>query len=150
MTKILVVNGPNMNLLGEREPEVYGHESLTDIIDALRSYAADRGVEVSDYQSNVEGDLVTAIQDAREGVDGIVLNPGAYTTYSIAIRDAISGVSLPVVEVHLSNVHARESFRRDSVIAPVCLGVVAGFGRHSYFVAFDGLLRHLGHETTTS
>lgn len=148
MTKILLANGPNMNLLGVREPDVYGHESLADIVAALRSYASDRGVELSDYQSNVEGDLVTAIQGARESIDGIILNPGAYTTYSIAIRDAISAVSIPVVEVHLSNVHAREAFRRESVIAPVCLGVVAGFGRHSYFVALDGLLRHLGHETS--
>lgn len=148
MTEILVINGPNLNLLGEREPDVYGHESLADIIDALRSYGADRGVEVTDFQSNVEGDLVTAIQDARESVDGIILNPGAYTTYSVAIRDAISAVSLPVVEVHLSNVHARESFRRESIIAPVCLGAVAGFGLHSYFVALDGLLRHLGQETS--
>ncbi len=147
MTKILVINGPNLNLLGEREPEVYGQESLTDIVEALRSYADARGVELRDFQSNVEGDLVTAIQEARESVDGIVLNPGAYTTYSIAIRDAISAVSIPVVETHLSNVHARESFRRESIIAPVCLGVVAGFGPQSYFVALDGLLRHLGHET---
>jgi 3-dehydroquinate dehydratase-2 len=90
--------------------------------------------------------LVTAIHGARETVDGIVLNPGAYTHYSIAIRDAIAGVSLPVVETHLSNIHAREPFRKESVLAPVCVGVVAGFGRHSYFVALDAILRYLGHE----
>jgi len=146
MTQILVINGPNLNLLGLREPEVYGHETLDDIINELRSFAADRDVELSDFQSNSEGALVTAIHDARQTVDGIVLNPGAYTHYSIAIRDAIAGVSLPVVETHLSNVHAREPFRKESVISPVCVGVVAGFGRHSYFVALEALLRHLGHQ----
>lgn len=148
MTKILLINGPNLNLLGLREPEVYGHETLADIVDDLRSYAAERDVELSDFQSNSEGDLVTAIHGARRTVDGIVLNPGAYTHYSIAIRDAISGVALPVIETHLSNVHAREPFRSVSVLSPVCVGVVAGFGRNSYFVALDGLLRHLGHEST--
>ena len=146
MTKILVINGPNLNLLGLREPEVYGHETLDDIVDELRSFASDRDVELSDFQSNSEGALVSAIHDARTTVDGIVLNPGAYTHYSIAIRDAIAGVSLPVVETHLSNVHAREAFRKESVITPVCVGVVAGFGRHSYFVALEALLRHLGHQ----
>jgi 3-dehydroquinate dehydratase II len=145
MTKILVINGPNLNLLGLREPEVYGHETLDDIINELRSFASARDVELSAFQSNSEGALVTAIHDARTTVDGIVLNPGAYTHYSIAIRDAIAGVSLPVVETHLSNVHAREPFRRESVITPVCVGVVAGFGRHSYFVALEALLHHLGH-----
>lgn len=146
MTRILLINGPNLNLLGVREPEAYGHETLKDIVGELRSFAADRDVELSDFQSNSEGELVTAIHGARETVDGIVLNPGAYTHYSIAIRDAIAGVALPVVETHLSNVHAREPFRKESVLAPVCVGVVAGFGRHSYFVALDALLRHLGHE----
>jgi len=146
MTKILVINGPNLNLLGLREPEVYGHETLDDIVNELRSFASDRDVELSDFQSNSEGALVSAIHDARTTVDGIVLNPGAYTHYSIAIRDAIAGVSLPVVETHLSNVHAREAFRKESVITPVCVGVVAGFGRHSYFVALEALLRHLGHQ----
>lgn len=145
MTRVLVMNGPNLNLLGVREPDVYGHQTLVDIISDLRSFATERGVELSDFQSNSEGDLVTAIHHARTSVDGIVLNPGAYTHYSIAIRDAISGVGLPVIETHLSNVHAREAFRRESVLAPVCLGVVAGFGRNSYFVALDAMLRHLGH-----
>jgi 3-dehydroquinate dehydratase-2 len=148
VTRILVINGPNLNLLGLREPEVYGHETLADIVSALRSYAEDRGVELSDFQSNSEGELVTAIHGARETVDGVILNAGAYTHYSIAIRDAIAGISLPVVETHLSNVHAREPFRHETVLAPVCVGVVAGFGRHSYFVALEALLRHLGHETS--
>ena len=147
MTRVLVMNGPNLNLLGVREPDVYGHETLDDIIGELRSFASEREVELSDFQSNSEGDLVTAIHQARTTVDGIVLNPGAYTHYSIAIRDAISGVGLPVIETHLSNVHAREAFRRESVLAPVCLGVVAGFGRNSYFVALDALLRHLAHDS---
>ena len=145
MTRILLINGPNLNLLGLREPEVYGHETLADIVNDLRSFAADRDVELSDFQSNSEGELVTAIHGARETVDGIVINPGAYTHYSIAIRDAITGVALPTVETHLSNIHAREPFRKESVLSAVCVGVVAGFGRHSYFVALDALLRHLGH-----
>ena len=146
MTRILLLNGPNLNLLGLREPEVYGRETLDDIVSDLRAFAAERDVELSDFQSNSEGELVTAIHGARETVDGIVINPGAYTHYSIAIRDAISGVALPVVETHLSNIHAREPFRKESVLAAVCVGVVAGFGRHSYFVALDALLRHLGHK----
>lgn len=144
MTAVLVINGPNLNLLGIREPDVYGSETLGDILEELHSHASAQGVELSDFQSNSEGDLVSAIHDARTEVDGIILNPGAYTHYSIAIRDAISGVGLPVIETHLSNVHAREPFRKESVLAPVCLGVIAGFGRNSYFVALDALLRHLG------
>lgn len=144
-TSVLVVSGPNLNLLGTREPDIYGAESLEEIIADLRRDASERDVELSDFQSNFEGAIVEAIHRARDTVEGIVLNPGAFTHYSIAIRDAISGVGLPVVETHLSNVHAREPFRRESVLAPVCLGVVAGFGRHSYFVALDALLRHLGH-----
>ena len=145
MTRILLINGPNLNLLGLREPEVYGHETLADIVNDLRSFATDRGAELNDFQSNSEGELVTAIHGARETVDGIVINPGAYTHYSIAIRDAITGVALPAVETHLSNIHAREPFRNESVVSAVCVGIVAGFGRHSYFVALDALLRHLGH-----
>jgi 3-dehydroquinate dehydratase-2 len=148
MVKILLLNGPNLNLLGVREPEVYGSETLQDIVDEVRTFASKRNVELTDFQSNSEGDLVTAIHEARTTVDGIIMNPGAYTHTSIAIRDAISGVGLPVIETHLSNVHARESFRRQSMIAPVCVGVVAGFGRNSYFVALDGLLRYLGHESS--
>lgn len=143
VTQILLLNGPNLNLLGVREPDVYGHETLQDIVDELSSFAAERDVELSHLQSNSEGVLVDAIHQARTTADGIVFNPGAYTHYSIAIRDAISGVGLPVVETHLSNVHAREPFRRESVLAPVCVGVVAGFGRDSYFVALEALLRHL-------
>jgi 3-dehydroquinate dehydratase II len=140
---ILVLNGPNLNLLGTREPEIYGNDTLADILRDLRSHAAELGVTIVDFQSNTEGELVGRLHDARGEVDGVVFNPGAFTHYSIALRDAISGTGLAVVETHLSNVHAREEFRHTSVLAPVCVGVVAGFGRHSYFVALDALLRHL-------
>ena len=146
MTRILVINGPNLNLLGTREPDVYGTETLDDILGDLHAHASARGVELTDFQSNFEGAILDTLHAARTQVDGIVMNPGAFTHYSIAIRDAISGIGLPVVETHLSNVHAREPFRKESVLAPVCLGVVAGFGRNSYFVALEALLRHLGHE----
>ncbi len=141
---VLLLNGPNLNLVGLREPEIYGSETLGDIVADLRSYAEKHGVALEDYQSNVEGELVNRLHEARGTVAGIIFNPGAYTHYSIALRDAVSAIEIPTVETHLSNVHAREEFRRESVIAPVCLGVVAGFGRHSYAVAFDALMRHLG------
>ena len=141
--KFLVLNGPNLNLLGTRETTHYGSESLSDILSALRTYAEEHGVEMRDFQSNTEGALVDAIHDARGWADGIVLNAGAYTHTSIAIRDAISGVQLPTVEVHLSNIYARDEFRHKSYSAPVCLGIIAGFGRWSYFLGIDALLRHL-------
>lgn len=141
--KLLLINGPNLNMLGTREPEIYGSETLPDLVGAIRDYAAKKGIELRDFQSNVEGEIVTAIQEARHWADGILINPGAYTHYSIAIRDAISSVTLPVVELHISNVHAREAFRHKSVLSGVCLGVIGGFGRNSYFLAIDALHRHL-------
>ncbi|NNE73361.1 MAG: type II 3-dehydroquinate dehydratase [Acidimicrobiales bacterium] len=141
---ILVLNGPNLNLLGTREPDVYGSETLADIMGDLAAYAEERGASLRTQQSNSEGDLVDAIQEAMSWASGIVFNPGAYTHTSVALRDAVAGSALPVVETHLSNVHAREEFRHTSLLSGVCLGVVGGFGRHSYFLAVDGLLRHLG------
>jgi 3-dehydroquinate dehydratase-2 len=141
--RILLLNGPNLNLLGFRESSMYGTETLEDIVNELRVYAEQRDTELRAFQSNSEGALVDAIHKARTWANGIVFNAGAYTHYSIALRDAIASVDLPVVEVHLSNVHAREEFRHKSVLAPVCLGLIAGFGRWSYFLGVDALLRHL-------
>jgi 3-dehydroquinate dehydratase II len=143
--QILVLNGPNLNMLGTREPEVYGSDTLDDILADLRRQATDRDAEIRDVQSNSEGALVDALHNARSWADGVVFNPGAYTHTSIALRDAISSIELPVVETHLSNVHAREEFRHTSMLSAVCLGVVGGFGRHSYALALDGLIRHLEH-----
>jgi 3-dehydroquinate dehydratase II len=142
--QILVLNGPNLNMLGTREPDVYGSDTLDDILADLRVLAADRDAELRDVQSNSEGALVDALHNARSWADGVIFNPGAYTHTSIALRDAISSIELPVVETHLSNVHAREEFRHTSMLSAVCLGVVGGFGRHSYALALDGLVRHLG------
>lgn len=141
--KILFINGPNLNLLGTRQPEIYGAETLPDLMAAVQAYLHQKEVEIQTFQSNSEGDLITAVQKAPQWANGIVLNPGAYTHTSIAIRDAISAINIPVVECHLSNVHAREAFRHQSVISGVCLGVVAGFGRWSYFLAADALIHHL-------
>jgi len=143
MPTILILNGPNLNLLGTREPDVYGADTLDDIVDELRALAAARGYDVEAVQSNVEGVLVDALHAARTSAAGVVFNPGAYTHTSIALRDAISAVELPVVETHLSNVHAREEFRHTSMLSAVCLGVVGGFGRTSYRLALDAVISHL-------
>ncbi|MCO8126518.1 type II 3-dehydroquinate dehydratase [Acidimicrobiia bacterium EGI L10123] len=148
--RVLVLNGPNLNLLGTREPEVYGADTLDDVLANLRRHVEGRDVELRAVQSNIEGELVDALHEARTWADGVVFNPGAFTHYSIALRDAISGTGLAVVETHLSNVHAREEFRHRSVLAAVCLGVVAGFGADSYLVALDGLLRHLEQQEPAS
>ncbi len=144
MREILVLNGPNLNLLGTREPEVYGADTLDTIMGELITYANAKGVTLRTHHSNSEGTLIDELHDAIGWADGVVFNPGAYTHTSIALRDAISAAGLPVVEAHLSNVHAREPFRHRSMLAGVCVGIVAGFGRDSYFVALDALLRHLG------
>lgn len=140
---ILILNGPNLNLLGEREPSVYGDADLAGIIAGLRSGLDAELVEIRDAQSNGEGALIDAIHDARTWADGIVLNAGGYTHTSVALRDAIAAVDVPVVEVHLSNVHARERFRHRSLISAVCLGTIGGFGPVGYRLAVDALLAHL-------
>ena len=145
MKRILVLNGPNLNMLGTREPEIYGSTTLDDINNLLRARADRLGVdEIAFLQSNIEGELVTAIQNARARYDFILLNAGAFTHYSIALRDAISSVDVPVIEIHISNVHAREEFRHKSVIAPVVMGQVVGFGVDSYLAALDLAVRKLG------
>jgi 3-dehydroquinate dehydratase-2 len=141
---ILILHGPNLNLLGQREPEIYGRTTLADIDRALTVLAGELGVTVETFQSNHEGALIDRIHvAAREGVAGLLINPGAFTHTSIALRDALSAVSIPAVEVHLSNIHARESFRRRSHIAPVAVAQVAGFGAASYVLALRGLVARL-------
>jgi 3-dehydroquinate dehydratase-2 len=135
--KILFLNGPNLNLLGQSEPEIYGHTTLADIEAAVRDRAKQLGVETDFRQSNVEGELVAWIQSAKGRFDAIVLNAAAYTHTSIALRDAISAVGVPTIEIHLSNVHAREEFRHRSLIAPVCRGLICGFGAHSYILGLE-------------
>ena len=135
--KILFLNGPNLNLLGQREPEVYGRETLADIEAAVRKRAKELKAKVDFRQSNVEGELVGWIQQAKGKFDVIVLNAAAYTHTSIALRDAIAAVGLPTIEIHLSNVHAREKFRQKSLIAPVCCGQITGFGSKSYILAVE-------------
>ena len=143
--KILIMNGPNLNLTGEREPGIYGGETLAEINSGIEKVAARLGVEVEFYQSNCEGELIDRLHASRaaagSGIDGIVFNAGAYTHYSYAIRDAISAIKLPVVEVHMSNVHKREEFRHTSVISPVCAGVIAGFGAYSYTLALMAVIK---------
>ena len=140
---ILVLNGPNLRLLGTREPTIYGRETLDSILARLSSFAADKGVRVEAFQSDVEGELVAAIGAARGVFDGIVINPAAYTHTSVALRDAIAASGLPTVEVHLSNTHKREAFRHESLTSPVCIGQVMGFGGTGYILALEGLLQHL-------
>ncbi|MCB8967778.1 MAG: type II 3-dehydroquinate dehydratase [Ardenticatenaceae bacterium] len=135
MKKVLVLHGPNLNLLGTREPEVYGRFTLTDINERLVVLGETLGVEIRAFQSNSEGALVDALHEARTWADGVIFNPGGYTHTSVALRDAVAAIGLPVIEVHLSNVHAREEFRRHSYIAPVCVGSITGFGWRSYTAA---------------
>ncbi len=134
---ILVLNGPNLNLLGQREPAVYGRTTLAEIEAKVRERAAARGAQVDFRQTNLEGELVTWIQQAKGRFDAIVLNAAAYTHTSVALRDAIAAVGIPTIEIHLSNVHAREEFRHRSLIAPVCVGQITGFGANSYLLAVE-------------
>ncbi len=144
MRKILVINGPNLNLLGKREPGVYGGKTLDELETQLDMEAVALGIEADFLQTSYEGDIVDAIITAKEkDVEAIILNAGAYTHYSYAIRDAIAGTKMPVVEVHISNVHAREDFRHQSVIAPVCLGQITGLGFDSYSAALFVLARRM-------
>lgn len=143
MVSILILNGPNLNLLGQRQPEIYGTTTLSDIEAACRKKASDLGLRIDFRQDNSEGALIDLIHDARGRHDGLILNAGAYTHSSIALMDAISSVDLPTIELHLSNVHAREEFRHVSYIARVALGVICGFGPAGYDLAIEAMARHL-------
>lgn len=134
-----MVHGPNLNLLGEREPGVYGSESIDDINKQILSKAAELGFECEIYQSNHEGAIIDKLHQVRKSCDGVVMNAGAYTHYSYAIRDAIAAIRIPCIEVHCSNIYDREEFRAKSVIAPVCAAQVSGFGKYSYLLALEGL-----------
>ena len=145
MKKILLLNGPNLNLLGTREPDIYGAETLDDIVAHLEKTAEGLGVSLDTFQSNVEGDLIDKVQAARdEGVVFILINPGAFTHTSVALRDAFLAVEIPMIELHLSNVHAREEFRRNSYLADIAVGTLAGFGSYSYELALRAAVNHLG------
>ena len=146
--KILILHGPNLNLLGTREPQIYGSLMLADINSRLVELAAEYQVELACKQSNHEGDLVDALQEARTWAEGVVFNPGAYTHTSIALRDAISAIGIPVVEVHLSNVYAREEFRHVSMISAVCKGKVVGFGWRSYLLGLRALIEMLSDKSS--
>ena len=146
MPRLLILNGPNLNLLGTRQPEVYGKATLADIEADCASYGQSQGATMTFEQSNHEGSLVDTLHAARNMQDGIILNAGAYTHTSIALRDAISSIDVPVIELHLSNIHAREEFRHHSHVAPVALGQICGFGAAGYRLAIDAMLFHLGEQ----
>ncbi len=137
--RVLVLHGPNINMVGERETSIYGKESFESINLQILDYATELGLECEIFQSNSEGTLIDHIHAARHDFDGVVINAGAYTHYSYAIRDAIAAIKIPCVEVHFSNIHGREEFRDKSVIAPACVGQIAGFGKNSYMLALQGL-----------
>lgn len=142
--KILVINGPNLNLLGTREPEIYGSATLSSIEKEILEYAESfKGVEVEFFQSNHEGEIVDKIQSAKGLYDGIIINPAAYTHTSVAIADAIKAVNLPAVEIHLSNINSREDFRKKSITAPSCIGQISGFGKNGYLAGLFCLIKHL-------
>lgn len=138
--KILVINGPNINMLGIREKDIYGSETYEQLINYIDIIGKEKKIQIEHYQSNIEGEIVTKIQGAYGDIDGIVINPGAYTHYSIAIMDALKSVDIPTVEVHISNVFKREEFRHKSYIAPVCIGSICGFGMYGYKLAVEALI----------
>lgn len=142
MKKVLVINGPNLNLLGEREPGIYGNDTYEALCDLIMDKAESLGVKCEVFQSNHEGAIIDKLHMARKNFDGVVLNAGAYTHYSYAIRDAIAAIQIPVVEVHISNVFARDEFRKTSVIGPVCRGNISGFGFGSYLMAMEALVNY--------
>jgi 3-dehydroquinate dehydratase II len=137
--RVLVVHGPNLNLLGSREPDVYGSTTLAEIDELLSKKASERGHEVVCFQSNHEGELIDKLQEAAHGFDGVLLNPGGFTHTSVALRDAVQALSVPVVECHLSNIYAREEFRQHSLLSAVCKGVVSGFGVASYLLGLEAV-----------
>lgn len=139
MKKILVLLGPNLNMVGVREKGIYGSEDASSIEEQIMSYAQSNGFEADVFQSNHEGDLIDKIHAAKDNYNGVIINAGALTHYSYALRDAIACIKIPFVEVHMSNIHSREEFRHTSVIAPVCVGQIAGFGKNSYFLAINAL-----------
>ncbi len=138
--KILLIHGPNLNMLGERETGIYGKETFDSINQQILAHAEQLGIECEIFQSNCEGALIDKMQECRQKVDGIVINAGAYTHYSYAIRDAIASIKIPCIEVHCSNIYNREDFRKTSVIAPVCVGQISGFGKYSYMLALDAIV----------
>ena len=140
MKKILIINGPNLNMLGIREPGIYGTETLATLCDKIKNKADKLNVEVEFYQSNIEGEIINKIHSAMGEFDGIVINPGAFTHYSYAIRDALASINVPAIEVHISNVHKREEFRHKSVTAPVCVGQICGLGTNGYLYALEELI----------
>lgn len=146
MVAIMILHGPNLNLLGQREPEVYGKMSLEEIDQRLAAAGRELALEVRSFQSNSEGGLIDALHTAREWASGVIFNPGAYTHTSVALRDAVAAIQLPVIEVHLSNVYAREEFRHTSMLSPVCAGKITGFGWRSYLLGLHALAGMLSGE----
>ena len=143
MLNVLVLHGPNLNLLGTREPDVYGTDTLADIDSQLTALAEELKIMIRIKQSNSEEILIEALHSAREWANGVLFNPGAFTHTSVALRDAIAAIDIPVVEIHLSNIYARESFRRESLLAPVCVGSISGFGSQSYMLGLQALKTHM-------